>query len=121
VFVSWITCPTRVAAALALIAVLVPGTAAAVEYTAARKLGRGLGAITTGFLEIPGNIVDVGRDRGYGWGFTWGFALGLGKIVPRVLVGVYETISAPFPLPKGFVPIMEPEFPWTYFESGRNP
>jgi putative exosortase-associated protein (TIGR04073 family) len=98
-------------------ALLLPGSAAAVEYTAARKLGRGVAAMTTGFLEVPGNIVEVSRERGYGWGFTWGFVLGLGKIVPRVLVGVYETVSAPFELPAGFKPIVKPEFPWDYFEE----
>ena len=110
----------RLATAVACIAVavaLLPGAASAAEYTAARKFGRGLGGMTTAFLEVPGNIVDVSRQRGYGWGFTWGFALGLGKIVPRVLVGVYETVTAPFEVPKGFEPIMEPEFPWSYFQE----
>ena len=29
----------------------------ATEYTAARKAGRGFAAVTTAFLEVPGNIV----------------------------------------------------------------
>lgn len=105
-----------VLAALALLILLMPSTASAAEYTAARKVGRGLAALTTGFLEVPGNIVQVGRQRGYGWGFTWGTAMGLGKIVPRTLVGVWETLTAPFELPAGYRPIMQPEFPWGYFE-----
>ena len=45
------------------------------------------------------------------------FAQGLGKIVVRELVGVYEFVTAPFPVPAGFQPIIEPEFPWGYFDS----
>ena len=83
--------------------------------TAARKVGRGLAAMTTGFLEIPGNIVHTTRERGAVWGFSLGFAIGLGKLVPRHLVGVYEFLTAPFEVPAGFEPILQPEFPWGYF------
>ncbi len=88
-----------------------------VEHTAARKVGRGLAAMTTGFLEVPGNIVKISRERGPVWGFTLGFVIGLGKIVPRTLVGVYEFLTAPFPAPPDFEPMLEPEFPWGYFDE----
>jgi putative exosortase-associated protein (TIGR04073 family) len=104
-------------AACLVAAILLPGAAAAAQQSAARKFGRGLAGMTCGFLEVPGNIVDVTRSRGPGWGFTLGFAQGLGKIVVRELVGVYEFVTAPFPLPEGFQPIIEPEFPWSYFEQ----
>jgi putative exosortase-associated protein (TIGR04073 family) len=93
-----------------------PRMAAAQEYTAARKVGRGLAGMTCGFLEVPGNIVKVSDEKGPAWGFTLGFAEGLGRLVVRELVGVYEFLSAPFPLPPGFQPILKPEFPWGYFE-----
>ncbi len=48
-------------------------------------------------------------------GIPLGFTIGLGMIVPRVLVGVYEFVSAPFPAPPGYRPILRPEFPWDYF------
>lgn len=41
---------------------------------------------------------------------------GLGRLVVRELVGVYEFVSAPFPAPPGYEPILQPEFPWDYFE-----
>lgn len=104
------------AALIALVALLFPAVAAA-EYTAARKLGRGLAGMTCGFLEIPGNVVQVSREKGHVWGFTLGLAQGLGMVVPRVLVGVYETFSAPFEAPEGFEPILVPEYPWGYFEQ----
>jgi len=88
--------------------------------TAPRKFGRGLAGMTTSVLEVPGNIVAESRARGYGEGIPLGFAKGLGMIIPRTLVGVWEFISAPFPLPAGYQPILSPEFPWGYFESGRS-
>ena len=102
-------------AALAAGLLAVPGTASA--QSAARKVGRGLAAMTTGFLEVPGNIVKVNNERGPGWGFTLGFVQGLGMIVVRELVGVYEFVTAPLEVPAGFQPIIEPEFPWSYFNE----
>ncbi|HXV36116.1 MAG TPA: exosortase system-associated protein, TIGR04073 family [Myxococcota bacterium] len=110
---------SRHAAALALAAAITaaPTLGEAAEQSAARKLGRGLAGMTVGFLEIPGNIVDTSRKQGLAAGMTLGFVLGLGKVVVRELIGVYEFVSAPFPLPAGFQPIIEPEFPWDYFEN----
>ena len=98
-------------------ATVLPGAATAAQQSAARKAGRGLAGMTLGFLEVPGNIVAETRSRGPAWGFTLGFATGLGKLVVRELVGVYEFVTAPFPVPSGFQPILQPEFPWDYFEQ----
>ena len=94
-----------------------PALSHTIEYTAARKAGRGLASMTTGFLEIPGNMVAESRKHGAGAGVPLGFVFGLGKLVIRELVGVYEFLSAPFEAPAGFKPIIEPEFPWDYFED----
>jgi len=83
--------------------------------TAAKKLGRGLAGMTTGFLEIPGNIVKETQAKG-AIGLPIGLATGLGMTVTRELVGVYEFLTAPFPVPAGFRPILTPEYPWDYFE-----
>ncbi len=98
-----------------------PALSQAVEYTAARKAGRGLAAMTTGFLEIPGNMVAESHKHGAGAGIPLGFVFGLGKLVIRELVGVYEFLSSPFEAPAGFKPIIEPEFPWDYFEDSSAP
>jgi len=103
--------------AVPLLLCLLSSPALAVEQSAARKVGRGLAALSTGFLEVPGNVVKLTRERSAVWGFTLGFAIGAGKIVPRYLVGVYEFLTAPFPIPPGFEPILKPEFPWGYFED----
>jgi putative exosortase-associated protein (TIGR04073 family) len=105
------------AVALALCALLLPVAAGAQENTAARKAGRGLAGMTLGFLEVPGNIVQETRTNGVVSGVTIGFSVGLGKLVARELIGVYEFVTAPFAVPAGFEPILQPEFAWGYFES----
>jgi putative exosortase-associated protein (TIGR04073 family) len=83
--------------------------------TAAQKFGRGLAGMTCGFLELPGNIVKETQAKG-AVGLPIGLAMGVGMIVTRELVGVYEFITAPFPVPAGFRPILSPEYPWGYFQ-----
>ena len=102
-----------------VLASLVFVTAPAHAQSAARKCGRGLAGMTTAFLEIPGNMVHESDARGAGEGLPLGFAKGLGMLVARVMVGVYEFLSSPFPAPAGFRPILEPEFPWDYFNERR--
>jgi len=107
--------------ALAVVAVLaivtLPNAYAhkATSHTSAQKFGRGLAGMSCGFLEIPGNIVKETKAKG-AVGFPIGLATGLGMFVTRELVGVYEFLSAPFPVPAGFQPILNPEYPWDYFE-----
>jgi putative exosortase-associated protein (TIGR04073 family) len=108
----------RAGARLILIALVVGALASAADaQSAGRKFGRGLAAMTTAFLEVPGNMVAQSNRRGPAEGIPVGFAIGCGMIVPRVLVGVYEFVSAPFPAPAGYRPILQPEFPWDYFEE----
>jgi putative exosortase-associated protein (TIGR04073 family) len=82
--------------------------------TAAHKFGRGLAGMTCGVMELPGNILKETRAQGAA-GLPMGLAKGVGMIVTRELVGVYEFVTAPFPLPAGFRPILQPEYPWSYF------
>ena len=74
------------------------------------KLGRGLVNTFTGFVEIPKNMAKewrksdpftdlvVGSIKGVGWAWT------------RTMTGVYEVLTFPFPVPEGYVPMMDPEF-----------
>jgi putative exosortase-associated protein (TIGR04073 family) len=91
-------------------------SASAAKYDAPHKFGRGLAGMTCGFLELPGNIVETTRKQGIGYGLTIGTAKGLGMIVARELVGVYEFVTAPFPAPPGYKPVLKPDYPWDYFE-----
>lgn len=93
------------------------GTKAGGEYTATRKLGRGVASVIYGMLEVPGNMVQEGRVNGPLYGATVGLFLGAGKMVARIPVGVYEVLTSPFEMPAGYEPILEPEFPWQYFRA----
>src|SRR6266481_1024713 len=107
----------RQLAAFVVLLVMLVLTPPARAQTAMRKVGRGLAGMTTSVLEVPGNMVAETRAQGAGEGIPLGFAKGLGMIIPRTLVGVWEFLSAPFPVPAGYEPILSPEFPWSYFES----
>jgi putative exosortase-associated protein (TIGR04073 family) len=100
-----------------ILILLLSSPAPADAQSAPRKFLRGLAGMTTAFLEVPGNMVEQTDKRGAAGGIPLGFAIGCGMIVPRVLVGVYEFVSAPFPFPEHYDPILEPEFPWGYFEG----
>jgi putative exosortase-associated protein (TIGR04073 family) len=91
--------------------------APAQEMTATRKCGRGLAGLTLGILELPGNMAQEWRNDGPLSGLTVGFVMGIVKVPARTLVGAYEILSCPFPLPAGYEPMLTPEYPWEYFEA----
>jgi putative exosortase-associated protein (TIGR04073 family) len=85
---------------------------------AADKALRGLANITTGVMVFPGEIRKNWNEGGPGMGLTVGVAQGLGMIVARELIGVFELLSSPTPWPKeNFDPILEPAYPWYYFRD----
>jgi putative exosortase-associated protein (TIGR04073 family) len=112
---------SRLLISCAALVLLLTTSAPTHAQTAPRKFLRGLAGVTTAFLEVPGNMVAETRERGPAEGIPLGFALGCGMIVPRVLVGVYEFVSAPFPFPDHYAVILKPEFPWGYFEGTSAP
>ena len=77
-------------------------------------------AISTPFLEIPGNVIATNRREGPVEAWTMGLARGIGMTIVRPGVGVYELVTAPFPMPENYEPILEPEYPWSYFGSGQR-
>lgn len=87
------------------------------DYTPLDKFTRGLAGMTTGVLELPGNIAAENRESGAGSAATLGFAKGLGMVPVRELLGVFNFVTAPIPWPNGYAPIIEPEYPWRYFEG----
>lgn len=87
------------------------------RYTSARKVGRGFANTILGFLAIPGQMTVQTRERGPATGLLIGFGMGLGWFVASEVIGVYEILSCPFEAPPGYKPIIEPEFPWQYFDE----
>jgi putative exosortase-associated protein (TIGR04073 family) len=87
--------------------------------TPGMKAWRGFAAITTPFLEIPGNIVATSERKGWLAGWTEGLARGIGMSIVRPPVGAYELVTAPLAAPADFKSVIQPEYPWSYFESGE--
>ena len=88
---------------------------AAFGNTPARKAGRGLAAMALPFLHLTRNIQRTTESDGARAGWPVGFAQGLGMSLIRPAVGFYELISAPFPSPPGYEPLLQPEYPWGYW------
>lgn len=76
----------------------------------AKKLGRGIANILTGWVELPKNIYDTSVEDNPLSGLTIGLAKGVGMTIVRTGAGVYETVTFPFPIPEGYAPVLEPEF-----------
>lgn len=77
---------------------------------ATRKLGRGICNMATGPLELIRTPSLVNQQDGGLAGATIGVVQGVWAMASREVVGVYEVATFLIPLPKGFRPIMTPEF-----------
>jgi putative exosortase-associated protein (TIGR04073 family) len=80
-------------------------------HNALRKLGRGVSNILFGVVEVPNQITKTTADHGGAAGATYGVGKGLVRWIGRELVGVYEIVTFPIPFPRGYKPVMKPEFP----------
>jgi putative exosortase-associated protein (TIGR04073 family) len=78
---------------------------------ALRKLGRGCSNVLFGVVEVPNQFTKVNSEHCGAAGVTYGIGKGLVRWVGRELVGVYEIVTFPLPVPRGYKPIMKPEFP----------
>lgn len=84
-------------------------------HHALRKLGRGVGNTLFGIVEVPNQITKANAEHG-GGAFFYGIGKGFVRWLGRELVGVYEIVTFPLPLPRGYKPIMQPEFPGDDYE-----
>lgn len=76
-----------------------------------KKLGRGLCNIGTFFFEVPLQISRINQTDGPMAACTWGILKGVGMSGVRLLVGAYETVTFPVPMPGNYDPILkDPEF-----------
>jgi putative exosortase-associated protein (TIGR04073 family) len=110
----------RFARGLTLAVVLALGVvtaAPAQEMTATRKTGRGLAGLTLGILDLPGSVAQEWRNDGPLSGLTVGLLMGIVKVPARTLVGAYELVTAPFPVPAGYESLLTPEYAWQYFQA----
>src|SRR3990167_8838054 len=59
----------------------------------AKKLGRGLANILTGWIELPKNIYDTSVEDNPLAGLTIGLAKGIGMTIVRTGAGIYEVVD----------------------------
>jgi putative exosortase-associated protein (TIGR04073 family) len=89
---------------------------APVGHNPVRKLGRGFANVLFGVVELPNQYTKANSEHGGAAGLTYGVPKGFVRWIGRELVGVYEIVTFPIPFPKGYKPIMKPEFPNEDFE-----
>lgn len=82
------------------------------EYMVGDKFLRGLANILTSPLEVPRNIQNMTEEQGVLVGWTGGMAQGIGMTALRIIVGAYEVVTFPIPIPEGYKPVIEPEYVW---------
>jgi putative exosortase-associated protein (TIGR04073 family) len=61
------------------------------------KFSQGFFNTTTGFIELPKNIINISQDENIFVGATWGVLRGTLHAVGRTVVGAAELITAPIP------------------------
>ena len=83
----------------------------AAPQNAGRKLGRGIANLLFGIVEVPNQVTQTSADRGGAAGTTFGVGKGIMRWIGRELVGAYEIVTFPFPMPSGYKPIIRPEWP----------
>ncbi|HUK83051.1 MAG TPA: exosortase system-associated protein, TIGR04073 family [Verrucomicrobiae bacterium] len=83
---------------------------------AGRKLGRGIANLLFGIVEVPNQITQTTADRGGAAGSTFGVGKGIMRWIARELCGVYEIVTFPIPAPRGYRPILRPEWPGEDYE-----
>ncbi|MDD5428636.1 MAG: exosortase system-associated protein, TIGR04073 family [Candidatus Omnitrophica bacterium] len=98
---------------IGLLVISVAVLAAAPGYCddALKKLGRGIANMATFPFEMLLQPSRVNNSDGPVAACTWGVLKGVGMSGIRLLVGAYETVTFPIPLPKHYGPILtDPEF-----------
>lgn len=79
-----------------------------------RKLGRGIANIATCPAELLRTPELVGRRDGYLAGLTVGILQGAWRTIVRGVSGVYEVATFYAEIPKGYEPLVKPEFVWAH-------
>lgn len=77
------------------------------------RVSQGFANTTTGFIEIPKNVVNISHDQNILVGSTWGVLRGVAHTVTRTVLGVAELITSPFPTDE----FISPPYVWDRFSE----
>ena len=86
-----------------------------------KKLSRGVVNIATGWVELPKNVYGIAIEHDFVSGLILGLPKGCLMTIVRTGIGVYDTLTFPFPIPKGYKSLLEPEFVIEDWGSGSGP
>jgi putative exosortase-associated protein (TIGR04073 family) len=85
-----------------------------------KKLGRGIANMGTCPLELLKGMEAAKQENGWFAAVTWGILQGTFNTAKRLVVGAYEVITFPIPLPEDYKPILtDPEFMWDEDFAGK--
>ncbi len=77
------------------------------------KLGRGIANVFTAPLELIRTPELVGRETGsLAAQLTTGIVQGVWQTIVREVAGIYEVLTFYAEVPKGFRPLVKPEYVW---------
>ncbi len=94
-------------------------SAAFADDNAFTKFGRGMANIATSPGELYTQPFLLSKTSEPAIAVFGGFCKGLAIFIAREVVGVYEVITFPFPLPKGYGPIIKPATTFTDWDTRR--
>jgi len=75
------------------------------------KFIRGMVNLSTGWIEVPRQIYEVGTNEGWVQGVLRGPFDGIGMFFARTVAGAVEMATFPVPLPT-YKPLVTPMYPW---------
>ncbi|GAB4258963.1 MAG: hypothetical protein Kow0065_08840 [Methylomicrobium sp.] len=77
------------------------------------KVTQGFFNVTTGFIELPKNIINISSDSNILMGMSWGVVRGVAHSVSRTVIGAAELITSPIPTDD----YITPPFVWERFSE----
>ena len=105
---------------VAFILISVVSAALAADENAFTKFGRGVANIVTSPGELYTQPILLTKNQADSTSIFGGLLKGAAMFVAREVVGVYEVLTFPFPIPKGYGPIIKPATTFTDWNA-RQP
>lgn len=93
---------TRIMGWMVAAALLVAGAGPVWAQDPIHKAGRGMANVLTCWIELPKNIQLGTQEDNPFLGVGWGVIKGVGLGATRLVVGAYEAVTFPLPIPKDY-------------------
>lgn len=87
------------------------------EFSRMHKLQRGFLNVALSPLEIVHGLSEGRKKEDVVPGWAQGLVLGGAATFGRAVTGIYEMATFFIPVPSGYVPMIQPEFAYQYFED----